>query len=399
MALSKYGYTGTVSQGQWARIMGLLASDYAVRTAEDWAVTAVPGVRQSVIAHGVGGGFGVGVDSDASVTNTHAAPASGRWDLITMLRDWDDPDNTGFVVTPHETLGVSTTPPATWPAVLGGRVSNATNSAGFGTDHQPIAWVYVNSDNTDLVIVDLRTFTLHERLPVLESLLKVGGRGIAYAADSAALTALITSGVAVAGLRVYYAAADALVRYTGSAFKLAEPKRFADDAARSTWTTTYSGLLEEGSEAFTNTGGYIYRGGAWVHDGEVSGVFTRATDFILSTALQAVPFTSAPVLRGLAWSSTVNPSRITCVIPGNYLVNGNNVQVNSTGNGDIQVSLNGTTTFPLLTAASVAGAAKISLTQTVSMVAGDYIEISARSTGAYQWIAANKINVDMLAAR
>lgn len=94
----------------------------------------------------------------------------------------------------------------------------------------------------------------------------MGGGGIGYVADTTELGAFITNGDAFAGLHVYHAAADALVRYNGSAFKLAGVKKFADASARGAWTTAYSGLLEDGSlsdQLDTNTI-YRYSGSVWV---------------------------------------------------------------------------------------------------------------------------------------
>lgn len=87
-------------------------------------------------------------------------------------------------------------------------------------------------------------------LLMAQRLTKLKGAGVGYAADSTALAALITDGDAFAGLHIYYLAADCMVRFNGSAFKLFGVKMFATTAAQTSWTSTYSGLLENGSQSF-----------------------------------------------------------------------------------------------------------------------------------------------------
>lgn len=125
---------------------------------------------------------------------------------------------------------------------------------------------------------------------------------------------------------------------------------------------------------------------------------TRATDFALTAGtFVAVPFDSAPVLDGLAWVIGT-PTRITCVKAGVYYVAVNNVQVNSTGNGDIQVRINGTNPLtPFQSVANAAGAAVHTFIIPVTLAAGDYLEVMARTSGgSFPWIAANRVNVGIL---
>lgn len=87
-------------------------------------------------------------------------------------------------------------------------------------------------------------------LALAQRLTKMKGAGIAYAADATALAALITDGDAFTGLNVYHAAADCVVRYNGTAFKLVGRKTFANAAAQTSWTASYSGLIDAGASSF-----------------------------------------------------------------------------------------------------------------------------------------------------
>jgi len=78
------------------------------------------------------------------------------------------------------------------------------------------------------------------------------GAGVGYVADATALAATITNGDAFTGWIVYQVAADAYVRYNGSAFKLYGTKTFASAAAQTTWNASFGGLLEVGSLSFRN---------------------------------------------------------------------------------------------------------------------------------------------------
>jgi len=103
-------------------------------------------------------------------------------------------------------------------------------------------------------------------LLLTQRLALMNGSGTGFVADATALAATITDGDAFTGWSVYHAAADCVVSYNGSAFKLVGTKRFADVAAQTSWTTTYSGLLEAGSLSYAvdTTITYRYSGSAWV---------------------------------------------------------------------------------------------------------------------------------------
>lgn len=172
MALTKYGYTGTVNQAQWAQLHSIAALNYATRSTADHAPSAVGGLRRLSVAAGVTEGYGVGVVTDAATLIDFAAPAGGAWYLVSIKRDWATPGNTAFVATVHETLTantpVPTVPPGSYPAVLGSNLNNALGNAGTGVDYEPMFWVWVNNLNTTLVIIDLRTFALNTRMAAAE---------------------------------------------------------------------------------------------------------------------------------------------------------------------------------------------------------------------------------------
>ena len=113
------------------------------------------------------------------------------------------------------------------------------------------------------------------------------GAGISYVADSAELGALITNGDAFTGLSVYHAGADVVVRFNGTAFKIAETKKFADVSAQGSWTTAYSGLLENRSMSLVLSTGveYEYSGSAWVIQTSDSGwVYPTLTNGVATGA-------------------------------------------------------------------------------------------------------------------
>ena len=114
-------------------------------------------------------------------------------------------------------------------------------------------------------------------LLLTQRLALMNGAGIGYVADAAELTATITNSDAFTGWSVYHAAADCVVRYNGAAFKISGTKRFASAAAQTSWTSTYSGLLEADALSITTDTGitYRYNGSAW--DPWESGWITWAT--------------------------------------------------------------------------------------------------------------------------
>jgi hypothetical protein len=145
VAVVSIGYDGTVDEAQWAKLVPSAgSSEYGVKGAGDWKVSAHPSTAQAVnIATGTGWGQGVMDTTDAIITVQCDAISSGtRWDLIMMHRDWTPPggSTTGGKITGSATKQIP--PRANTPGV---------------TDDQPLALVQWTAGQTQpTAIVDLR---------------------------------------------------------------------------------------------------------------------------------------------------------------------------------------------------------------------------------------------------
>lgn len=130
----------------------------------------------------------------------------------------------------------------------------------------------------------------------------------------------------------------------------------------------------------------------------ITAVLTRATNFTLTTSVQAIPFDSAPILNGLTWV-VGSPTRITCVTAGNYLLTGD-WQANSTGTATFGIRKNGTVIGGEVIVTNASGACIIPAAFGVELAVGDYVEVVVFiSTGTQPWIAANRVNVGLLSYR
>ena len=184
---------------------------------------------------------------------------------------------------------------------------------------------------------------------------------------------------------------------------VARPTTFAPpqlNAASFAALSTVSGVT--GQQAYSVLEGTYYRwsGTAWAANVKaIYGYVTRSSDFVLSGSSQAVPFTSAPVLQGFAWV-VGSPTRLTAITAGHYLVSSSGQWlINTLSNGVVAIRVNGSTTFPGVVAPNSSGQAALPFAQTVDLAVGDYIEIMAQSSGAYPWIAANRVNISMVSPR
>jgi hypothetical protein len=171
MAITSFGYDGSVSEVAWATMVsGVGSSEYGVLGSNDFKVTAVAGSDRTVsIAAGSAWGKGVYDTSDANITVQLDTVASGsRWDLISIRRNWSGAAGTTSVLKING--GASRLIPArnTTPGVL---------------DDQPIALVQITAGQTQpTAIVDLRAW---------------GGNGGMAAMDPLALTYLQRIGAQV----------------------------------------------------------------------------------------------------------------------------------------------------------------------------------------------------------
>lgn len=110
MTISSVGFDGTMTEAGWARLasaIGYMGNKHGV--VSGLAVTPGAGTRQTSVASGEVLLPGINAVSDATVTLTHAANASGsaRTDLVVAEADWSTNDVTIKVV-----QGSSATTPA-----------------------------------------------------------------------------------------------------------------------------------------------------------------------------------------------------------------------------------------------------------------------------------------------
>lgn len=144
MAITSFGYDGTVTEAQFAQgIRNLGAARYGVAGAADWRVTVAAGTRTVEIAAGTGWGPGVQDTSDAAETKELSVAASGqRWDLVVARRNWAT-NTTSFEVVEG---GSAMTIPA------GRETTEGT------LDEQPLAFVRVDTSTSIQEVIDLRVW-------------------------------------------------------------------------------------------------------------------------------------------------------------------------------------------------------------------------------------------------
>jgi hypothetical protein len=122
----------------------------AVENTAAWAVTQGTGRQVSVAAQS-GHAFAKGVesiDSGAILSSTITAPATGLWYLVVRRIDWTS-NTVSVVLISHTTTTttVPTAPPTGLPTI------NTTPGA---TYDQLLAWAWVRSSDTTMVLFDLR---------------------------------------------------------------------------------------------------------------------------------------------------------------------------------------------------------------------------------------------------
>jgi hypothetical protein len=166
VTFTSYGYDTTTgnpyTELAWATAHPLIGSArYGVRSAGDWAVSAVPNADRTVsIAPGFGFGSGV---TDQTVENEtiqlDTISSGSRWDLIVARRDWTP--------TAGETKFMKINGGST-KAIPGGRLLTPG-----GIDDQPLALVQVTAGQTQpTAIVDLRCFANNGGVTANDELVK-----------------------------------------------------------------------------------------------------------------------------------------------------------------------------------------------------------------------------------
>lgn len=176
---------------------------------------------------------------------------------------------------------------------------------------------------------------------------------------------------------------------------------FRTKALLDAWTTPAG--VGQTAEVVADTaalkGAYRWNGTAWRRTGpQLAAIARRATDFVLTAgAFVAVPFDTLDTNDGPLWAAG-NPTRFTAPVAGIYRAAGTNNQINSTGNGDITVRINGVANNVLYSVPNSSGAALLTWALDFYLAAGDYIEIYARTSGgAYPWISTNRVLIECVA--
>jgi hypothetical protein len=90
MTISSIGYTGTVTDAEWARLIPLAGgSEYTVPGPDDYNATVASGDRNVDISPGSAAGQGILDENDAHVViNIPSVGSGSRWDMIGLKRDW-----------------------------------------------------------------------------------------------------------------------------------------------------------------------------------------------------------------------------------------------------------------------------------------------------------------------
>jgi len=159
MAITSYGYDGTMSEAGWSTLAPLLGSQRCVAGISDFAVTiGGAGSRAITVATGTAHGFGVAdVNSAAIVLNATTVASGTRWDTVVIRRNWSGTGGTTTVVIV--------------PGTATQALASGLNSSPGSIDDQPIALIQLSSASTSVQnVIDLRG---------------IGGRPLLYASAPA----------------------------------------------------------------------------------------------------------------------------------------------------------------------------------------------------------------------
>lgn len=150
--MTDYGGDGTLAELEWAQIAAAQSYD-CVSESGAWAVTQGTG-RQVSTAGGTGYAYAKGVlsKSAGTILTSLSTPTNGQWFLIVRRITWTGTGTTTTVAAiAHSTTSTTlpTAPPSTYPTF------NASPGADY--DHK-LAWAWVRSSDTTMVLFDLRMF-------------------------------------------------------------------------------------------------------------------------------------------------------------------------------------------------------------------------------------------------
>lgn len=160
MALTNKGFDGTVDEASFAWMMRLGALE-GVADLNAWQVVQGTGRQVSVGAH-YGHAFACGVTSidTAAILKSLATPTNGQWYLIVRRIVWATNTVTVEAI-PHSTTSTTlpTAPPSTFPGT--------SFVPGVQFD-QKLAWAWVRSTDTSMILFDLRKQPAELRVQELE---------------------------------------------------------------------------------------------------------------------------------------------------------------------------------------------------------------------------------------
>lgn len=159
MAITSFGYKGTIDEVQWAQLAPVISSArYGVQGDNDLAVTAVAGADRTVrINTGTAWGSGVMDYVDAAETLQLQPVASGdRWDMVAVRREWAlDPSGRTAIVAVTGTASKALPP--------------SRQASPGSVDEQPLALVRVVAGQTQPAeIIDLRCWASNGGAQILD---------------------------------------------------------------------------------------------------------------------------------------------------------------------------------------------------------------------------------------
>lgn len=159
MAIVNKGFPGTVNATEYAKSWNLGGSDACKNGG--WLVTQGTG-RQTSTAAGDAFASGVLSENSAPILTSLSTPTNGQWFLIVRRIDWAGAGTVSVAAVAHSTTTttVPTVAPTTFPTI--------NNSPGVLYD-QKLAWAWVRSTDTTMVLFDLREQPLEPRLQVIET--------------------------------------------------------------------------------------------------------------------------------------------------------------------------------------------------------------------------------------
>lgn len=188
------------------------------------------------------------------------------------------------------------------------------------------------------------------------------------------------------------------------------PARFATTAARDTaYAKASAGYRVAGAsvhrtdtgwkEEWQTTATAGVAGWLPVSGAKPSGSAIRTTDLAggVSASLSAAVFDSAPVQRGVTWSSG-QPTRLTATVRGRYHLVGT-ASIGSTANGVAQLRINGSISRAPLTQPNASGAAVITVSDVVTLAAGDYVELMVQSSGTFTLFQSTTLSAEYINVR